>query len=97
MSISGQATKTDCFWGIAKCHMIMSMYIINLGWSWKYKVQVLNVQQENEELLESIIRFNDIFPQGASTQPTLWLRKQQGNDPKKLTIYKYVGKKIKND
>ena len=65
---------------IARCHVIMSMYRINLGGTWKYKGQVLNAQQENKELLESILKPGDVLPHPMSTLPILWLHKQQGNE-----------------
>jgi hypothetical protein len=64
---------------IARCHVIMSMYRIGGGGTWKYKGQVLNVQQENKELLESILEPGDVLPRQVSTLPILWLRKQQGS------------------
>ena len=57
----------------------MSTYRINLGSTWKYKGQVLNVKQENKELLESILEPGDVLPRQVSTLPILWLRKQQGS------------------
>ena len=56
------------------------MYRINLGGTWKYKGQVLNAQQENKELLESILKPGDVLPHPMSTLPILWLHKQQGNE-----------------
>ena len=49
----------------------MSIYRINLGSTWKYEGQVLNVQQENKELLESILRPGDVLPRHVSTLPIL--------------------------
>ena len=52
------------------------MYIINLDGTWKYKGQVINVQQENEEFLESIFEPDGILPRLVSTLPIVWLHKQ---------------------
>ena len=60
------------------------MYIIYLGGTWKYQGQVLNVQQENKEFLESILRSSDVLSHCVSALTILWLYKHQGNDPGKL-------------
>ena len=68
----------------AKYHVIMSIYKINLGGTWKYRDQILNLQQENKEFLESILRPDCVLSQHVATLPILWLRKHQCNDPKNL-------------
>ena len=62
----------------------MNIYRNNLGGIWMYRGKVLNVQQENKELLESILRLDIILSQHIATLPILWLPNQQGNDPTKL-------------
>ena len=58
---------------ITKYHVIMSMYWINLGGTWKYRDQILSAKGESKEQIESILRPDEVLPQGVSTLPILGL------------------------
>ena len=78
LCVSGWPTKIDNTWGIAnleKCHVIMGMYRINPGVNWKWKIQLLDLKQENKKLLKYFLTPDNILPCCKLTPPIIWLRK----------------------
>ena len=48
---------------------------------------MLNVLQENKELLESILRPDDVLHWYVATLPILCICKKQGNNPEKFKVF----------
>ena len=66
---------------IAKAHVIMAVYRLKKSGTLVYKGNVLNVQQDNDALLKSILNSNDSLPRKISNLPVLYLRKNRSDDP----------------
>ena len=66
---------------IAKAHVIMAVYRLKKSGTLVYKGNVLNVQQDNDALLKSILNSNDSLPRKISNLPIFYLQKNHSDDP----------------
>ena len=54
---------------IAKTHLIMAVYRLRKSGTKVYRGNVINVQQDNDALLKSILNSNDFLPRKISDLP----------------------------
>ena len=80
---------------IAKAHVIMAVYRLRQSGTVVYRGNVLNVQQDNDNLLKSILNSNDFLPRKISDLPIIYLRKNRSEDPMDFKDFKVNRNSIK--
>ena len=80
---------------IAKAHVVMCMYRLKRSGNVCYKGNVVNIQQDNDALIKSILNPREVLPRKISTLPVIWMRKHSENVPDDFSDFRVKRNNVK--